>query len=158
MMPFIFWVVGLILIYLEFFIPGAVMGIAGGLLLIASLSLFVITYNDPIWIIVYFLCVGISVGVLIKFALWRIPRVKPEKSIYSSDAQEGYVASAFDASTIGHYGIVLSDLKPGGYILIDGIQHQAISESGYIPQGEEVVVLRGEGDSLIVRKRSDQKE
>jgi membrane-bound serine protease (ClpP class) len=151
--PFLLWLLGLILIYLEFYLPGAIMGTAGGLILVGSIILFVVEYQSPLWSILYFIAVATSVALLIKYALWHIPRAKKGRSIYSNSAQEGYQASDFDESAIGKTGIVLSDLKPGGYIQIEGKQHQAISESGYIPKGEEVVVLRGESESLIVRKK-----
>lgn len=153
MNPFILWVLGLILIYLEFYLPGAVMGVTGGLLIIASLFLFIIQFNSPLLSLLYFVCVAASVVLLIKYALWRIPRTKSDRGIYSAHDQEGYQASGFDASAIGKTGVVLSDLKPGGYIEVESKQHQAISESGYLQKGEEVVVLRGEGESLIVRRK-----
>lgn len=153
MNPFMFLIVGLILIFLEFYLPGAVMGTAGALMIAASLFLFITESNSAWAIALFFLITAVSIVAVIKFALWYIPRAKPGKSIYSAADQEGYQASAFDATAIGKTGIVLSDLKPGGYILIEGVQHQAISESGYITQGEEVVVLRGEGESLIVQRK-----
>lgn len=145
--------IGLLLIYLEFFLPGAVMGVAGGLMIGASLLLFIMEANSVIAVVIYFILVAFSIVLLIKYALWKIPRAKPDRSIYSADAQEGYQASGYDKEAIGKSGVVLSDLKPGGYILIKGEQHQALSESGYIPKGTEVIVLYGEGESLIVRKK-----
>lgn len=129
------------------------MGVAGALLIAASLLLFVMEAHSPLAVLLYFVMVALSVVFLIKYALWKIPRAKPDRSIYSADAQEGYQASHFDEKAIGKTGIVLSDLKPGGYILVDGEQQQAISESDYISKGTEVVVLRGEGESLIVRRK-----
>jgi len=149
--PYIVLFIGLLLIFLEFYLPGAVMGTAGALLVIASLFLFVMQTESVLANVLFFIGALVSVIVVIKFALWWIPRTKKEYSIYSHGYQNGYQASSFDASAIGKTGTVLSDLKPGGYILIDGKQHQAISESGYITQGQEVVVLRGEGESLIVK-------
>ncbi|MGK5595016.1 MAG: NfeD family protein [Parachlamydiaceae bacterium] len=149
MMPFILLLTGLLLIFLEFYLPGAVMGTAGSLLILASLFLAVIQFQS-VWLIAFFfILVSCSVIGIIKYALWKIPR---SKSIYLKSDQEGYVASTYDKSAIGKKAIVLSDLKPGGYILLDGKQEQAISESGYISQGEEVTVVRGEGESLIVIK------
>ncbi len=154
MNPVLFLLAGLMLIFLEFYVPGAVMGTAGGLLILASIFLAAITYESA-WTILIFVIAAIAATIsVIRFALWYIPRVKGDKSIYSNGAQVGYKASGFDASMIGKTGVVLSDLKPGGYILIEGQQHQALSESGYIPEGEKVLVLRGEGESLIVKKEA----
>lgn len=151
-MTFIFLIFGLALIYLEFYLPGAVMGTAGGLLLVASLFLFIMEYQSPLFTVIYLALILGLVAAVIKYALWKIPRGKPATSIYSKDAQDGYFASSFDPALIGKKGVVVTDLKPGGYILIDGIQIQALSESGYITQGTEVIVLRGDGDSLIVKQ------
>lgn len=151
-MTFIFFIIGLVLVYLEFYLPGAVMGTAGALLLIASLFFFMMEYQSSILTVVYLFVILGSVAAVIKYALWKIPRTKPDRSIYSKDAQNGYFASSFDPNLIGKKGTVITDLKPGGYISVDGVQAQALSESGYISQGSEVLILRGEGDSLIVKQ------
>jgi membrane-bound ClpP family serine protease len=153
-MPYIFLVIGLFLIYLEFYLPGAVMGTAGVLLLIASLFLFIMEYQSPVLITFYSLFIVGAVAAVVKYALWSIPRGK-SSGIYSKNDQTGFTASTFDVKLIGKTGVVVSDLKPGGYIAIEGVQAQAISESGYISQGSEVIVLRGEGDSLIVKQISE---
>lgn len=151
-MVFIFLVIGLVLIYLEFYLPGAVMGTAGALLLIASLFLFMIEYQSPLLTSLYLIVILAGVAAVIKYALWKIPRGKPNSSIYSNGAQNGFFASSFDPEMIGKKGVVVTDLKPGGYIEIDGIQVQALSESGYLTRGTEVIVLKGDGDSLIVKQ------
>jgi membrane-bound serine protease (ClpP class) len=140
------------MIFLEFYLPGAILGTIGGILLVASI-LLVADSENIIFTALYTISVVASVVAIIKYALWKIPRGRQSDSIYSNDSQVGYYASSFDLDAIGKEGIVLSDLKPGGFIEIEGIQLPAISESGYIVKGEHVLVLRGEGDSLIVTKK-----
>lgn len=151
MIPFLLLFVGLILIFIEFYIPGAIIGIIGSTLILISVILFASQSTSAIAITLYIIGAAVSVGLLIRFALWRIVHAKPDYSIYSDKSQEGYQASSYDAHAIGKTGIVFSDLKPGGYILIDGKQHAAISISGYLPKGIEVKVISGEGESLIVK-------
>lgn len=151
MIPFILLGLGLFSILTEFFVPGAIMGIIGCLLILAAIILFVIQTNSVVAIIFFIIGTLIAVALMIRFALWRIVSNKSGFSIYSRDDQEGYRASKFDPNVIGKTGIVLSDLKPGGYILIEGNQHQAISVSGYLPKGTEVIVLSGQEESLIVK-------
>ena len=148
----ILWAIGLIMIFLEFYLPGAILGTIGGILLVASI-LLVADSESILFTVLYTILVVASVVAIIKYALWQIPRGKQSDSIYSNDAQVGYYASSFDLDAIGKEGVVLSDLKPGGFIEIEGQQLPAISESGYIVKGEHVLVLRGEGDSLIVTKK-----
>lgn len=150
MIPFVLLVLGLLLILLEFYVPGAVMGVMGGIAILASILLFAQTHSLGA-VILFILAAIVCIVFLIRFALWRIVKAKPGQSIYLHEDQEGYVASSYDASAIGKAGTVLSDLKPGGYILVDGKQHQAISIAGYIPRGEKVVVISGQEESLIVK-------
>lgn len=151
MAPFVVLALGLLLIFLEFYLPGAVLGILGGGLVTVSLFMYAAVAPSLFAFALYFLAVCVMIYYLIKFALWKIKTTKPEYSIYSDDDQQGFVASHYDKSAVGKTGLVLTDLKPGGYILIDGIQHQAISESGYIVKGASVEVLSGQEESLIVK-------
>lgn len=143
---------GLILIFFEFYLPGAILGISGGILLFLSIMLFIAENDSYVLIIIYILSVFALLGFLIKFAMWRIRNANPKTSIYLDSSQDGYKASHFDEAAIGRTGTVLTDLRPGGYILIDGKQHQAISESGYIVKGSEVLVISGQEESLIVKQ------
>jgi len=151
MIPFIYLGLGLLLVLFEFYLPGAILGVIGGCLIFASLIIFASETSSIIAIIAYVLGTFIALALLIRFALKRIVNSRSVFSIYSREDQEGFKASSYDAAAIGKRGIVLSDLKPGGYILINGVQHQALSISGYIPKGHEVLVLSGQEESLIVK-------
>ncbi len=150
MIPFILLILGLLLILFEFYLPGAILGVIGGSIILVGIILFAQTHS-LLAVLFFILGAVISVGLLIRFALWRIVKAKPENSIYLSGDQEGYQASSYDSSAIGKTGIVLSDLKPGGYVNIEGKQHQAISITGYIPKGESIIVISGQEESLIVK-------
>jgi membrane-bound serine protease (ClpP class) len=152
MTPYLFLLLGLLLILIEFYLPGAVMGVAGGILVLTSIVLFAMQTSSPWWILLYLTGVVIVLIYLVKFALWRIRTAKPSRSIYLNSDQTGYQASSFDASVIGKTGVVVTDLKPGGHILVDGKRLQAISQSGYLTKGTEVVVLSGQEESLIVKQ------
>ena len=151
MSPFILLALGLLLIFFEFYLPGGVMGTIGSLTVLASIVIFTIQSDSPI--AVFFFIVGsvTAVVLLFKFALWRIRHAEPGRSIYLDNDQEGYVASSYEASTIGKKGIVESDLRPGGYSLVEGKKYLAISQSGYLSKGEEIEVLGGQGESLTVK-------
>lgn len=151
MTPFILLIFGLILIFIEFYIPGAIMGIAGGLMVFTSIIMFAMQSQSPWEIAIYVVVVGVVLGYLIKFAIWRIRTAKPDYSIYSDDSQNGFQASSFDSTAIGKHGVVVTDLKPGGHILVDGKRLQAISQSGYLTKGTEVLVIGGQEESLIVK-------
>ena len=135
MIPFLLVILGLALILLEFYIPGAVMGILGGISILSGILLFASQTASLTAIVLFVLGTAVMVWLLIRFALWRIVHSKPGYSIYLSSDQEGYQASEYDKNAIGKTGIVLADLKPGGFILVDVLQHPAISIIGYISKG-----------------------
>lgn len=152
MTAFLLLLLGLLLVFIEFFVPGMVMGIAGGILIFLSIVKFASESNSAIAIILYILFAFSSLALLIKYTLWKIRTTKTGFSIYSNKDQQGYFASEYDKKAIGKKGIVLTDLKPGGYISIDGVTHQAISLTGYIPKEAKVIVVSGEAESLYVKE------
>ena len=66
--------------------------------------------------------------------------------------QEGYTSSSFNSSFIGREGVVVSDLRPSGFIEIDGVRCQAMSEGEYLKKDMKVRVIDGEGAHLIVKQ------
>lgn len=155
MIPFLLVFLGLILIFFEFYLPGAILGILGGIFILIAIILFA-SQSSSIWAVILFIIgCALAVGLLIRFAIWRIVHAKPQYSIYSDKNQEGYQASGYDVSAIGKTGIVVADLKPGGYIVIEGHQHPAISTTGYIAKGEYVIVIGGQEQSLIVKLKKE---
>ena len=145
--------VGLLLIVLEFFLPGGIMGVAGGVVFILGLVAFALNSPSIILTLVVF-AVAIALLILvIRLTLKRIQRSKSEASIYLKGDQEGYKASAFEKEMIGREGVVKADLKPAGHVLIEGKLYQVLSRGGYLVQGTPVVVIGGQGAHLIVKEK-----
>jgi len=155
--PYLFLGLGLLLIFIEFFLPGGVMGAAGGVFIIVSIVFFVVQAQSLLAVILYLLATLFFVGVLMRFALWRL-RKGNLKGIYLNSAQEGYFASEYAKDLIGKEGKAFSDLKPSGHILVEGKRYQAVSKVGYVTKGTEIVVVGGEGGHLIVKKITKEGE
>ena len=156
MIPYLLVLVGLLMIFFEFFLPGGIMGMAGGLLMAVGIVLFAIQTNSA-WMAIVFavVAVGLLVG-LARFALWRIKTGRGSKGIYLSTDQEGYMASEFAKEYIDKSGEALSDLKPSGHILVEGKRIQAVSKVGYIHKGSKIKVVGGEGAQLIVKQKDEE--
>lgn len=142
-------IIGLILIYFEFFVPGGILAIIGGVFIILGLALFVWKQTHLFFVVIYIILLILALIFTIRYALWKL---KQKPALFSSDDQEGYIASKFDDTLIGSQGQALTDLKPSGHIKIDGEQYQAVSESSYIKKGETIKVISGEGARLVVKK------
>lgn len=153
MVAIILWILGLVFILLEFYTPGAIMASIGAVLIITSIGLFITESVSILWVSLYLLGVIASIAAVIKFAIWRIPRTPAGYSIYLRGDQAGYQASSYNASCLHQTGVAATDLRPSGYIRIGSNQYPAISESGYVEKGQEVVVVGGEGDSLLITKK-----
>jgi len=154
--PYLLLILGYALIFAEFYLPGAIMGILGSLFVLTSIYLFVSNTSSMLAALIFLIGAVFGSILVVKLALKSIVKTKSSFSIYLRGDQEGYQASSFDKSLIGREALVLTDLKPGGYVEVDGQKHQAISTSGYIPKGDNVTIIGGQEESLIVQ--SIQKE
>lgn len=152
MTPYIVLFFGYLLIFLEFFLPGGVVGMAGGVLVVVSIVVFAVQAESLLAVILYILGAGFFTGLLFKFALWRIRRDKTS-GIYLNSDQEGYFASSYEKELIGKEGEALSDLKPSGHILVEGKRVQAVSKVGYLQKGTKIQVVSGEGAHYIVKPK-----
>lgn len=141
---------GLVMIFFEFYLPGGVMGVIGGLVLIGAIVLFSMYSPHPLLSLGFGIIVCVLFVLLIKFALTTIRHSRPESSLYLSGDQEGSKASTFDATLIGKQGVALTNLRPSGYIRVGEQRYQALSRTGYLHQGEAVKVVGGDGSHLVV--------
>ena len=139
--------IGLCLICLEFFMPGAIIGGIGAIFLLCSLVVFGMSTPNLYYFILFLAALIILIILTIKLGLSRTKKI-----ISLHGDQSGFVASSFNQSLIGKKGIVLSDLKPSGHIQVDNDSYQALSESVYIKQGTSIVVIGGRGSYLIVKE------
>ena len=146
-------VLGLILIYIEFFLPNGVMGISGGVLVIASIFLFIFLVKPKTLILlVYMVAIIFAIFLVVKLALKHVKKTKSKNTFFLEKNQEGFVASMHQKELYGKEGIASSDLKTAGHILINNEYYQAVSREGYIKKGEKVEVIGGEGARLVVKK------
>lgn len=145
-------VIGLVLIYFEFFLPGGLVGILGGLLLIGSAFVFAMEYGGAMWTTIYVFVLIALLVFTIKFALFRIKHTKTKNTLYSNQDQEGFFASSFHEDLIGKEGIAASNLNPSGHIWVDDKRHQAVSNGSFVKKGEKVKIIRGQGSYYVVNK------
>jgi membrane-bound serine protease (ClpP class) len=138
--------VGLFLIYLEFFIPGAVMAIGGTVLLLTSVFLFHVVRPGVTHLVCYLIALTGAVFAVVRFAGWRLRQSKQE-SEESSGAKH----------LIGRVARAATDLEPSGHIFIDDQKYQALSQTGTICKGADVKIVGEQGSHLVVEIQSDTK-
>ncbi len=134
---------GLFLIYLEFFLPGAIMAIGGTVLLLASVFMFHLVRPGATHLVMYLIALAAAVFVLVRFATWR--------ARLSHSHGDGLQAQLYPKEMVGKKGKAKTDLKPVGHILIDDRMYEALTLNEHIEKGTDITVVGGEGPHLIVQ-------
>ena len=147
---FAFALIGLAMIYFEFFLPGGILGVIGGCALLGGVFTLLWTEQSGGVIAVYFVVTITLLILTVKFAL---SRVKKKPAFYPCDDQEGFIASIHDRELIGQEGVAKTSLRPSGHIVINGEHYQGVSDNGYIEKGETIKIVGAEGARYKVRKK-----
>ncbi|MCB1149530.1 MAG: serine protease [Chlamydiia bacterium] len=140
---------GLALIFTEFFLPGGVMGVSGAILLIAAIVMNAMSAESGVEVVLFLAVLIFSLAATIKLALMS---VRKRKSIFLMDDQEGFRAARYPEELKGKRGVCSTDLRPGGYVNIEGKKYAAISISGFLDKGMQVAVTEIEGETLKVKR------
>lgn len=148
------FLVGLILVGLEaFVIPGfGIAGISGLLAILLSIGMSFATPQQALRSIVGAL---ILTTILTFLGFRYLPRSRIGSPFILSTRQEkgaGYVAPQDMSWAEGKMGRTLTILRPVGTVEIDGLRFDAMSEGEYIEKNAEVVVIRVEGNKVVVRE------
>ena len=143
---------GLILIGVEIFVPGAVLGILGGLCLLGAIMTGFFAFPG----LGIYIAVGIVLVTGVALLLWIrfFPgtsfgqRLTVSKDLASSKSSD---APAF-LELIGKEGTAISDLRPAGYVLIDRQRMDCMTRGEMISRGTLVKVIHAEGNHVFVAK------
>ncbi len=144
-----FYVAGLVLIFLELFIPsGGVLGIAAVICLVYSLhSLFDRGYRG-----VGSAAIGLTVVYLFFVIRFWMKRMRLMTNLGSTVATGSDVERA--KSLIGHIGVTISPLRPSGIARIEGERFDVVVSGSFIDANMEVTVVEVSGNRIVVRRSS----
>jgi len=142
---------GVLLVLLEFLLPGLILGILGLSAIVGSIAYAVYLYPEHTVLIV----VGESLAAVlaISLGLFAMSRTGLLGSmIHKSDQrlEEGYSNLAQTEIRPGMRGVVVTPLRASGTIEIGDDRVDAVSNGGYIEAGVEVTVLEVHGNRVVV--------
>jgi membrane-bound ClpP family serine protease len=147
------FVAGILLIFLEFFLPGAVSGTLGVAALILSLFL---AGEDALQIgvsILIALFVSISVFfIMIKVLNKKLVLFNKMVLFETARKEDGYVSNVNRIDLLGMEGKALTILRPAGTVIINNERIDVVSEGGFIEQHAKVTVIKVEGARIVVRE------
>lgn len=142
---------GVVLIVLEFFVPGLVLGTVGTVCLIASTTLLIMEYpRQTVWILILEGGGGILAVFTGLFIFPRTPTGRYMTLGKSMDTAAGYVSDVTDESLLGQTGEVVTQLRPAGIVVVGDRRIDAVSSGGFIAKGTPVQVIEVHGNRVVV--------
>lgn len=149
----IVFVTGLILLVIEFFVPGFGLPGIGGLFL---LGVGLILAMDSLTVALYSISIAVVITIAVTYFLVKmgIKSNKLDKIILNTKLNEdgGFLSDESKDVLLDKKGIAMTDLRPSGFIEIDGKKLDASSTGSYIEKGAEIQVARVEGSKIFVRR------
>lgn len=145
--------IGLLLIGLEVFLPGGILGIIGFVCLGGAVVTAFFEFEDPVYGLIaligalligcgYF---GLLLTVLPKSRLWRTFNLESEIAATAANEETTLLLQ------IGAEGTAVTDLRPSGIITIDGRRHDVVASTGFVAAGSQIRVESIAGFRVVVR-------
>ncbi len=149
----ILFFIGLILVVAEFFVPGGIVGILGGVLILGSIlfagqSFVHMAYS----ILIAMIIAVIGMVILMKFFGKKLHMFNRLVLKDATTTEEGYVSNANRIELIGKQGMSLTPLRPAGTVAVEDERIDVVTEGGYVDAGKTVEVIKVEGSRIVVRE------
>lgn len=153
MLVLLLFIITVVFIYIELFLPGGVFGVLGIIAFVASIVLAFYYYGETgFWI-----AGGELVGamILVIIGIKRFPHSYAGKILIlgrSLDSKLGYSGTEPLEKYIGKTGESMTHLRPAGIARIDSRRLDVVSEGTYIEKNKKVTVVAVEGNRVVVRE------
>ncbi|HYK72104.1 MAG TPA: nodulation protein NfeD [Pseudoneobacillus sp.] len=149
----ILFVLGIILVFLELFVPGGIIGVIGFGAIIGSLFLASDNVIHMGISIVIALLVSIIASIfMIKVLGRKMSFFKKIILTDSTNTEQGYVSNVNRVELLGEIGITLTQLRPAGKIMVKDEIVDAVSEGAFIQKDKQIKVIKVEGPRIVVRE------
>lgn len=145
-------IIGLLLLAVELFMPGMILGILGGAALAAAVAVTFATHGMVPGLLV---AVGLLVVATVGFLVWlRIfPSTYVGRKLSLASAIGGPNEYPDYSALLGAAGHAATMLRPAGTAVIGGKRIDVVADGEFVEPGTAIVVARVEGGRVVVRKR-----
>ena len=157
MTPSVQWLAGLIalgfvLLAIEVFLPGAVLGILGAVTLFAAV-VYAFVAIGPTGGLVTLGAVLLLSLVLIPIWLKLSPRTRVGRKLTLQHSETNFASAPKDFQRhAGRTGVAQSPLRPAGIAMIEGERVDVVAENAFIKAGARIRVQRVEGARIVVEE------
>jgi membrane-bound serine protease (ClpP class) len=150
----ILFIVGMVLLLIEMFIPGfGIFGILGLVCLILCIVFQAKTLTEGLLLLLIFSAIITLLGFLFGRSLKKGWLYRSTIVLKSAEAREdGYVAGNDYSRLLGRRGVSVTTLRPAGAAEFDGEKADVLTDGEFLPAGTPVEVVRVEGSRIFVKK------
>lgn len=149
------FVAGIFLLALEVIVPGGILGIAGGILILLGVSVAFFRFGLDSGAIASGAAVVLGAVVLyLEFVLLPRSRLAKALSMTETVAGRSQPPIADRAAVVGRQVVAVTALAPSGYVELDGRRYEAFARSGMAQRGERLEIVDVDNFRLIVNKPS----
>lgn len=153
LMSVLLFSIGVILVIIELFVVGAVLGILGFIAIIGSFILV----GDNLLIMGAIIAVALILTtiewvILVKGFNRKIPFFEKVILRDSTNKESGYTSHDDRSHLIGKVCTTFTALRPSGIILVDDERIDAVSDGNFIQKDQQVKIVQVEGTRVVVRE------
>jgi membrane-bound ClpP family serine protease len=144
------FIIGLILLGFEVFVPGAILGIFGGLALLGGSIVAYLNYGVGGGLLAFSLAL-VLVATLLYIEFRVLPNTTLGRRLFLNASVTGRSnPPPPPEELVGQTGQAVTTLAPSGYVLVNGRRYESYSQSGYVTAGTSVRVVGQDNFRLIV--------
>ena len=142
---------GFVLIGMEIFLPGGILGIIGALIWLAAATVGYLQFDTP-WNT--FSALSLLFLLIITFILWMrfFPKSKIGKSLTLNENLNDSQSHTNPTIEIGTTGKSISNLRPSGIALINGRRTDVLAEANWIEADKSIYVVSNQNATVKVRE------
>ena len=146
------FVLGIVLLFLDLFIPGIVLSVLGALAFLAAVREAFVEYG-MMGGIAAFGAGSALLGIMLYIEYGILPKTPFGKKMFLHAAVKGLSQPASDLATlVGRECIALTPLVPTGQVEVDGRRYEAMSLDGQADRGTRLKITGAQNFSLTVIK------
>lgn len=147
------FLVGVLLLAGEVFVPGAILGIIGAICMLVGCVLSFSQFGTGGGVLATAVAVAL-LGLTLYVELIWLPKTRfGRKLIVESTVDATSQPPLADRATIvGKMAESVTPLVPSGYVLVEGRRYEAFSQSGHVAKGTQLRVAGLDNFRLIVTK------
>lgn len=146
---------GIILIILEFFVAGGILGFFG----VASIIVALLMSGYKLSHMTMSVAIAFVAAITVAIILYKW--IGTERGLFKklilrdrTMSDEGYVSYDDRSELVGKEGITVTPLRPAGTAIIDDNRLDVVSEGNFIEANQKVVIIHVEGVRIVVRENN----